>query len=509
MRRQRKAARNGAGETDNVQVYQNFIGGEWVTSTATKRIQNTNPANTGDVLGEVVLSTPAEATAAIDAAARAAREWRRTPAPKRGAIVTRAAQILSERREEIARTLSREEGKLYSEALGELQRSINIAEFAGAHGRRLTGQTIPLELADNFGYTIKEPLGVVGLITPWNFPVAIPVWKMAPALVAGNAVVFKPATLTPACAALIVQAFVDAGVPPGVLNLVFGSGGEVGNTILDDPRVRAVSFTGSTEIGLGVYQRAAARGIRAQCEMGGKNPVIILEDADLDLAVAGVFGGAFGSTGQRCTATSRVVIMDEVADAFLDRIVPMAKNMRLGDPLAEGVDMGPSVDRSQMQTVLRYIEIAKGEGAQLLCGGARVEEGNFANGFFVQPTIFDHVQPKMRIAQEEVFGPVLSVIRVRSFEEAMEAANDSEFGLTSSIYTRDLVRTFRYVDEIETGMTHVNSPTLGGEAQLPFGGMKSTGVGPREQGTEVFDFYTETKVVYIDYTGAKREGKLY
>jgi aldehyde dehydrogenase (NAD+) len=496
-------------EDRQMKTYQNFIGGEWVDSTSKKRAPNINPTNADEVLGEAPLSTRAEAVAAVDVAAEAFQIWRKTPAPKRGAIVGRAAQIMSERKEEIARALSREEGKLLAEARGELQRTINIIEFCGAHGRRLTGETIPLELADNFGYTIKQPLGVAALITPWNFPVAIPAWKIAPALVAGNTVVFKPATLTPESAALTVQCFADAGLPPGVLNMIYGGGGEVGTAIIDHPAVKCVSFTGSTEIGLGVYQQAARRGIRAQCEMGGKNPVIVLEDADVDLAVAGVAAGAFGSTGQRCTATSRVILMHPVADAFLEKLVAVAKKMRLGDPLAEGVDMGPSVDESQMQKVLEYIDIGTAEGAELLCGGGRAAAGALAKGFFLQPTVFDRVRPDMRIAREEIFGPVLSVIRVESFDEAMAAANASEFGLTSSIYTRDVSRMFRYIDEIETGMTHVNSPTLGGEAQLPFGGMKATGVGPREQGVEVFDFYTETKVVYIDYTGAKREGKLY
>jgi aldehyde dehydrogenase (NAD+) len=308
---------------------------------------------------------------------------------------------------------------------------------------------------------------------------------------------------------MVVQCFADAGLPAGVLNLVYGSGGEVGAALIDHGATRVVSFTGSTEVGLNVYGRAAARGIRAQCEMGGKNPVIVLEDADVDLAVAGVAAGAFGSTGQRCTATSRVILMHPVADAFLEKLIDIACKMRLGNPLEEGVDMGPSVDESQLQTVLKYLDIGKAEGAELLCGGERATEGELSKGFFVQPTVFDRVRPEMRIAQEEIFGPVLSVIRVESFEEAIAAANDSPFGLTSSIYTRDVVRMFRYIEEIETGMTHVNSPTLGGEAQLPFGGTKATGVGPREQGSEVFDFYTETKVVYIDYTGAKREGKLY
>src|SRR6266545_807578 len=489
--------------------YQNFIGGEWITSTTKKRVPNVNPANTDDILGELPLSTREEAVAACDLAAGAFREWRRVPAPKRGAIVSRAALIMDERKEEIARALSHEEGKLLVEARGEMQRSINIMEFTGAHGRRLNGETIPLELADNFGYTIKQPLGVAALITPWNFPVAIPAWKIAPALVAGNTIVFKPATLTPETATLTVGCFVDAGLPAGVLNMIYGGGGEVGTALIDHPAVKCVSFTGSTEIGLSVYERAARRGIRAQCEMGGKNPVIVLEDADIDLAVAGVAAGAFGSTGQRCTATSRVILMHPVADAFLEKLVNTACKMRLGNPLEADVDIGPSVDESQMQKVLEYIEIGKAEGAELLCGGARANAGALAKGYFVQPTVFDRVRPEMRIAQEEIFGPVLSVIRVESFEEAMAAANDSEFGLTSSIYTRDMARMFRYIDEIETGMTHVNSPTLGGEAQMPFGGVKSTGVGPREQGTEVFDVYTETKIVYIDYTGAKREGKLY
>lgn len=492
-----------------MRIYQNFIGGEWVRSTATRQVPNINPADPAEVLGQVPLSTREEAIAAATAAEQAFRDWRRVPAPRRGAIVARAAQLMAERKEEMARALTREEGKILGEARGELQRAINIAEFCGAHGRRLNGETIPLELADNLGYTFKQPLGVVTLITPWNFPVAIPVWKIAPALVAGNTVVFKPATLTPESAALVMQCFVDAGLPPGVLNMVYGGGGEVGTALIDHPATRAVSFTGSTEIGLEVYQRAARRGIRAQCEMGGKNPVIVLEDADVDLAVAGVAAGAFGSTGQRCTATSRVILMHPVADAFLEKLVASASAMRLGNGLTSGVDMGPSVDEGQMQKVLDYIAIGKAEGAELLCGGARAVEGDAAKGYFVQPTVFDRVRPEMRIAREEIFGPVLVALRVESFEEAMAVANASEFGLTSSIYTRDVGRMFRYIDDIETGMTHVNSPTLGGEAQLPFGGTKSTGIGPREQGTEVFDFYTETKVVYIDYTGAKREGKLY
>ena len=492
-----------------MQVYKNFIGGEFVASQGTRRINNVNPADTREVLGEVILSTKAEAAQAVEVAAKAFKEWRKIPAPKRGAIVAKAAQLMLERKEQIARTLTREEGKLLSEAMGEMQRAINIAEFCAAHGRRLNGEVIPLELANNVGYTMKEPVGVAAIITPWNFPAAIPIWKIAPALVAGNSVVFKPASLVPATAELLMACFAEAGLPAGVLNMVIGSGGEVGNTFVDHPDVRLVSFTGSTDIGLGIYKRAAGRGIRAQCEMGGKNPVIVCDDADLDLAVSGVFNGAFGSTGQRCTATSRVIVQHAVADAFLERLMAQVQKMKMGNPLEASTDMGPSVDESQLKTVLDYIEIGKNQGAELLCGGDRPTTAECAHGHFVNPTIFDKVQTHMRIHNEEIFGPVLSVVRVESFDEALEVANHSEFGLTSSVYTRDLTRTFRYIHEIETGITHVNSPPLGGEAQMPFGGMKNTGVGPREQGTEVFDFYTETKAVYIDFTGAKREGKLY
>ncbi|MFN8504738.1 aldehyde dehydrogenase family protein [Kouleothrix sp.] len=491
-----------------MKTYQNYIGGEWTTSSSKKRVPNINPADTRDVLGETPMSTRDEAAAACAVAAEAFRQWRRVPAPRRGAIVSRAAQLMQERRDTIARALAREEGKLLSEAQGEMNRSINVAEFSGAHGRRLSGQTIPLELANNFGYTIRVPRGVAALITPWNFPVAIPVWKIAPALVAGNSVVFKPSPLTPETSGLVVQCFADAGLPDGVLNMVHGDA-DVGTTFIDHPAVKCVSFTGSTPTGMAIYAQAARRGIAAQCEMGGKNPVIVLEDADLDLAVAGVVSGAFGSTGQRCTATSRVILVHPVADAFLERLTDAAAKLRLGSGLDADVDIGPIVSESQLERVLSYIDIGRGEGAELLCGGQRASAGALANGYFVEPTVFDRVRPEMRIAQEEIFGPVLSVIRVENFDEAMAAANDSPFGLTSSIYTRDAIRMFRYIDEIETGMTHVNSPTLGGEAQVPFGGTKATAVGPTEQGTEVFDFYTETKVVYVDYTGAKREGKLY
>lgn len=489
-------------------TYQNYIAGTWQASQG-PLTERRNPADTRDLIGLTPRSSTAEAYAAVAAAAAAAGAWRATPAPLRGAIVTQAARLLAERREEIARALTREEGKILSEARGELQRAITTAEFCGAHGRRLTGETVPLELAHNFGYTLRRPLGVVALITPWNFPVGIGVWKLAPALVSGNTVVWKPASLTPETVRLTTQCFVDAGLPPGVLNMVYGAGAEIGAALLDHPDVRGVSFTGSTEVGLEVYRRAAARGIRAQCEMGGKNAVIVMEDAELDLAVSGVLAGAFGSTGQRCTATSRVILMHPIADAFLEKLMAAAAALRPGNPMQADVNLGPCVDEQQLAKVLEYITIGRREGAELLYGGERLTDGDLARGHFVQPTIFDRVRPEMRIAREEIFGPVLCVLRVESFEEALRLANDSRYSLSSSIYTRDVEKTFRYVDTINTGVAHVNAPTLGGEAHMPFGGLYGTGIGPREQGSEAFDFYTQTQAVYIDYTGLRREGTWY
>ena len=490
-------------------TYQNFIGGEWVKSSSSKSASNVNPADTDDVIGEIPLASRDEVRRAIETASEAFRGWRSTPAPKRGRIVAQAARLLEENKEEIAQLLTREEGKTIAESRGELQRSINVADFCAGESRRLTGETIPSELPLNFAYTIKQPLGVVACVTPWNFPVAIPVWKIAPALVAGNTVVFKPATLTPATAVRIVQVFEEAGIPPGVLNLILGSGSEAGDEIINHPAVKAVSFTGSTGVGIRLYEQASRRGAKVQCEMGGKNPVVVLEDADMDLAVESTVQGAFGSSGQRCTATSRAVVVNQIADEFVERIAKRAESMRIGPGVDPDTEMGPSVDENQFKTVLSYIDIGREDGAALVCGGERASGNGLDKGFFVKPTLFDHVKPDMRIAREEIFGPVLSVLRVSDFNEAMQVANDSEFGLSSSIFTNDAARIFRFVDEIETGMTHINSPTTGGEAHVPFGGIKGTGIGDREQGSTALDFYTDLKVVYVDYTGRKREGNLY
>ncbi|HEX8473558.1 MAG TPA: aldehyde dehydrogenase family protein [Pyrinomonadaceae bacterium] len=492
-----------------METYRNFIDGEWLESTSSKTIDNINPANTDDVIGTIPLSTRDEARRAITSAAAAFRSWRATPAPARGRIIARAARLLEDERENMAALLTREEGKTLAESRGELQRAINVMEFCAGEARRMNGETIQSELPSNFAYTIRQPHGVVACITPWNFPVAIPVWKIAPALVAGNTVVFKPASLTPATAVRLVEILAEAGIPKGVINLILGSGSDVGDEITNHAAVRAISFTGSNGVGLRLYEQAARRGAKVQCEMGGKNPVIVLEDADLDLAVESTAQGAFGSTGQRCTATSRAVVVDEVADDFVKRIAARAESLRIGVGTDAQTEVGPLVDESQLKTVMSYIDIGREDGAELRTGGTRPEGDDFAKGYFVRPTVFDRVTPDMRVAREEIFGPVLSVLRVRDFDEALQVANDSEYGLSSSIFTNDSSRIFRYVDEIESGMTHINSPTTGGEAHIPFGGIKSTGIGEREQGSTALDFYTELKVVYVDYTGRKREGNLY
>jgi aldehyde dehydrogenase (NAD+) len=490
-------------------TYRNFIGGKWLESSSSRTVENINPANTDDVIGSVRQASREEATHAVNAAVDAFRGWRNTPAPARGKIVARAARLMEEHKEELAQLLTREEGKTISESRGELQRSINVAEFCAGESRRMNGETIQSELPANFAYTIKQPLGVVACVTPWNFPVAIPVWKVAPALVAGNTVVFKPATLTPATGVRIVELFEEAGIPPGVLNLIIGSGSEAGDAIINHPAVKAISFTGSNQVGIRLYEEASRRGAKVQCEMGGKNPVVVMEDADMDLAVESTAQGAFGSSGQRCTATSRAVVVNDVADEFVERLAKRASSMRIGHGNDPATEMGPTVDESQFKTVLSYIDIGRDDGAKLVCGGSRATGDGLDKGFFVNPTVFDHVTPDMRIAREEIFGPVLSVLRVRDFDEALQVANDCEYGLSSSIFTNDSVRVFRFVDEIETGMTHINSPTTGGEAHIPFGGIKGTGIGDREQGSTALDFYTDLKVVYVDYTGRKREGNLY
>lgn len=489
--------------------FKNFINGAWVPASNGETFENRNPANTDDLIGHFPQSPREDARAAVEAASAAFPDWAGRTAPERARIIGRAAAIMRERADELGAIMTREEGKTYKEARGELVKGSNIMDFSVGEGFRMGGRTLPSEMPNTFTYTMRQPLGVVSLITPWNFPYAIPCWKIAPALIAGNTAVFKPASLTPHSAKALLDAFNDAGLPKGVLNLITGRGSVIGAELVENPAVQAVSFTGSTDIGLQLNASAAKRGIKVTCEMGGKNAVIVLDDADLDLALEGIVQGAFGSTGQRCTATSRVIVTEGVADKLVERIVERAKALKIGDPMKDETQMGPAVDASQEATDLRYIGIAKEEGAELRCGGEKLTGAGYDKGFFVQPTVFDRVTPGMRIFQEEVFGPVLSVCRVKSYDEAIAAANNSDFGLASSIYARDPNTIMRYINEIQVGMVHVNQPTVGGEAQLPFGGIKNTGVGDREMAEEGFNFFTELKTVFYDYTGAKRDTFIY
>jgi acyl-CoA reductase-like NAD-dependent aldehyde dehydrogenase len=476
-----------------------FVAGEWYEPDSRKSIRVANPADPSELVADFPAAGRDDTLRAIDAAESAWPGWRDTPAPERGRVLWRAADIARGRLEEIARIMTLEEGKILRESRGEVLKGVSLLEYYAGDGFRISGRTLPSEVRETHTYTLRRPLGVVGLITPWNFPWAIPVWKAAPALVAGNTVVFKPASLTPGTAAIFMEILAEAGLPPGVVNMVVGSGSEVGNTIVDDPRVRAVSFTGSNSVGMGVNTRAAQRGARVTCEMGGKNAVVVLGDADLDAAASAITGGAFGATGQRCTATSRVVVEGGVKEALLERLVAKAAALRIGPGLDEASDLAPAVDRGQFETDLDYIEVARSEGARLVYGGKAPELGG---GYFVEPTIFDGVDPGMRIFREEVFGPVLAVTEASSLSEAIRFANAVEFGLAAGIFTRDNRSVMRFIEESEVGMVHVNEPTIGGEAQLPFGGSKSTGVGPREMGEEGLNFFTEVKTVFVNYSGS-------
>jgi aldehyde dehydrogenase (NAD+) len=476
-----------------------YINGEWYHPKSDRLVRNINPADPDDVLAEFPSATAADTRRAIEAAEAAFSDWRKTPGPERGRVIWRAANIARQRLDEIARTLTREEGKIFKEAKGEVLKGISLLEFYSGEGFRMHGKTVPSEARDTFTYTIRRPLGVVGLISPWNFPWAIPVWKSAPALVAGNAVVFKPAELTPATASLLAEIYEEAGLPRGVFNMVVGSGSVVGETIVNSPAIRAVSFTGSNEVGGALYVKAASRGAKVTCEMGGKNAVIVMPDADLEKAAIAIHGGAFGSTGQRCTATSRVIALPSIKNGLLERLVELARKIKIGPGLDESVDMGPAVDEKQWKTDLEYIQVAKTEGARLVTGGKKPQ--HLETGYFVEPTIFDDVSPGMRIFREEIFGPVLAVTAANSLEEALKFANSVEYGLTTSVFTQNIDWVMNFVEEVETGMIHVNEPTIGGEAQLPFGGTKATGVGEREMAEEGLNFFTELKTVFINYSG--------
>ncbi|MCY4416541.1 MAG: aldehyde dehydrogenase family protein [Chloroflexi bacterium] len=490
--------------TTDVRTHLNFINGEWTPSDSGRTYSVYNPAHKDRLLGHFQLSNPEDTLRAVAAASEAADGWAETPAPVRAQVLFKALEIMERRGEEIARTITEEEGKPLPDARGEVKRAMNIMEYAAGEGRRMFGYTTPSELPNTVAYTVRRPLGVVGIITPWNFPIAIPAWKMAPALICGNAIVFKPASSTPLCAVKLAEVFEEAGVPPGVFNLITGPGGSVGNALVESPDVAGISFTGSTEIGTDLYSRGASLLKKVQAEMGGKNAVILLADADLDKALGGIVQGAFGSTGQRCTATSRVIVEDGVYDEFMAQLIDRTSRLTIGDGLDDGIDVSPLSSESQQRTVSEYIATGRDEGATLAFGGRTLEGGIYDEGWYVEPTIFTDVSPDMRIAREEIFGPVLTVFRARDLEHAVEISNSVKFGLSSSVYTRDIPRAFRYINTVDAGMVHVNAPTLGGEVHLPFGGLKASGVGQREQGVEAVDFFSEVITVYIDYADEAR-----
>jgi aldehyde dehydrogenase (NAD+) len=490
-------------------VFKNFINGEWVESKSGQTFENRNPADTDDLVGVFQKSNADDVKAAVDAAAEAYRKWRLVPAPKRGEILYRVANRLLAQKEEFSQEMTREMGKIIAETRGDTQEAIDMTYYMAGEGRRLFGQTTPSELGNKFCMTVRQPLGVCGFITPWNFPMAIPSWKTMPALVCGNTVVIKPATDTPKSVVNMVKVMHEEGVPAGVINLVTGSGGSVGQPLIKDGRVRVISFTGSTEVGRKVSEACAPTFKHSCLEMGGKNVEIIMDDADIDLAVDGALWGAFGTTGQRCTATSRLICHKEVYKDVLKKLAERASKLKVGNGLDESVQMGPCVNQDQLNTVLSYIEIGKNEdGARLVMGGEHLTGGNYDKGFFVQPTIFADVTQKMRIWKEEIFGPVLSVGQFDSFDQAIEMANDTVYGLSASIYTSDLKKAYVAMRDVYTGIFYVNAPTIGAETHLPFGGTKETGNGHREAAVAALDVFSEWKSVYVDYSGGLQRAQI-
>ena len=488
--------------------FQNYIDGRWVDAISGKTFENRNPANWDEVIGTFPLSGKVEVDQAVKAARRAFESWRLVPAPKRGDIMKKVGDILTARKEEIAKQMTREMGKVLLETRGDVQEGIDTAYYGASEGRRLFGHTVPSELPNKYNMAMRVPIGVAAIITPWNFPMAIPTWKIFPALVCGNTVVFKPASDTPATATTLVEILLEAGVPPGVVNIVHGGGKEVGMGLVEHPDVDLVSFTGSTEVGKRISEVASKTLKRVSLELGGKNAQIVMDDANLELALEGVLWGAFGTTGQRCTATSRLIVHDKVYDKFVSMVVDHAKKLRLGDGLKENVDVGPCVNEGQRKTVDEYVQIGKAEGAKVLAGGKVAIGEGLSKGWFYEPTILGDVTPQMRVAREEIFGPVLSVIKVKSLEEAIAVSNNTTYGLSSSIYTQDINNAYIAIRDIKAGITYVNSPTIGAEAHMPFGGVKETGNGHREGGWTVYEFYTEWKAVYVDYSGKLQRAQI-
>lgn len=490
-----------------VPIYDNYIDGHWMPGVSGGTCENRNPANRDDLIGIFPDSSSEDALAAIGAARRAYDTWRLVPAPKRAEILFRAAQLLIEHKEQFARDMTREMGKVLDETRGDVQEAIDMTYYIAGEGRRLYGQTVPSELPDKFAMSVRQPMGVCSIITPWNFPMAIPSWKIIPSLVCGNTVVFKPSELTPLSGLNFVRVLEAAGVPPGVVNMVTG-GPIIGELLTTHTGVSVVSFTGSTAVGRIVNQNAAPFFKKVHLEMGGKNCIMIMDDANLELAVEGCLWGGFGTTGQRCTAASRVIVHERVHDPFVEQFVRRARALRVGDGSDPNTQVGPLVSQKQLEKVISYVEIGQQEGAKIACGGHRLSDGPYARGYFHEPTIFVNVQPTMRIAQEEIFGPVVSVLKCASLDEAIAIGNDVPYGLSASLYTQDVNCAYRAMREMYTGIVYVNAPTIGAEVHLPFGGTKATGNGHREAGTAALDVFSEWKSIYVDFSGKLQRAQI-
>jgi alpha-ketoglutaric semialdehyde dehydrogenase len=493
--------------TVSAKTFQNYIAGDWVDAASGETFESTSPAN-GDAIGTFPKSSAEDVDRAVAAAKEAYEDWRLVPAPKRGEILFRFAHLLAEEKEDLAQLMSREMGKVLPEARGDVQEAIDMAYYMAGEGRRMFGQTTPSELRDKFNMSVRQPIGVVGVITPWNFPIAIPSWKMLPALVCGNTVVFKPATDTPALGERFVELLVEAGVPAGVVNIVHGGGGQVGNALVEHPDVPVISLTGSRETGVAVTKTGADRLKHIHLELGGKNAIIVLDDANLDLAVDGIIWSAFGTSGQRCTAASRVIAHEAVYDRLVSRLVAEAEKMQLGWGWEDETDVGPVINKAALDKIDSYTQIGKDEGATLLTGGEVASGNGLEGGFYYRPTVFGDVDPQMRIAQEEIFGPTTAVIRVRDVDEAIEVSNGIKYGLSSSIFTQDVNRAFRAMRDLRAGITYINAGTIGAEVHLPFGGVKDTGNGHREAGQAALDFFTEWKSIYVDYSGRLQRAQI-
>ncbi|HTY42824.1 MAG TPA: aldehyde dehydrogenase family protein [Thermoanaerobaculia bacterium] len=491
-----------------VETQLNFVGGKWVPAASGKTFENRNPADRDDLVGLFPKSGKADVDAAVAAAKKAFPGWKNTPAPRRAEVLYAAGEILKRDKEKLARLMTREMGKVLAETRGDVQEAIDMAFLAAGEGRRLFGFTTPSELPNKWAMCVRQPVGVCAFVTPWNFPMAIPAWKSMAALIAGNTIVIKPATDTPASVVALARVFEEAGLPPGVFNVVMGSGGEVGDPLVAHPDVKVVSYTGSTEVGRQISKACAPTFKRLHLEMGGKNAILVMDDADVDLAVDGAVWGAFGTTGQRCTASSRLLVHKKVYDAFLEKLVGRVKALRVGNGLDEKVDMGPCVSEKQRETVAKYVEIGKAEGARLVTGGEKLTSGSLGKGWFHAPTVFADATATMRVAAEEIFGPVTTVVPIGSLEEGIQVANSVAYGLSGSIYTQDVNKAFQAMGEFETGIFYVNSSTIGAEVHLPFGGIKDTGNGHREAGIAGLDVFTEWKSIYVDFSGKLQKAQI-